>query len=158
MIEYIFSETDNDVALIPHVVWSQNDDHKVIQVLYDEYKDTGRVIQIGDHNCMELKDIITRCRMYVCARTHASIAAYSTCVPTLVLGYSVKACGIARYIFGTEENYVIPVQSLKSEDDMVKALRWMINHEVEIKNHIIKVMPEYIGGLSKAKNAIMSLL
>lgn len=158
MIEYILSETDNDVALIPHVVWPQNDDRKVMQVLYDEYKDTGRVIQISDHNCLELKDIIARCRMFVCARTHASIAAYSTCVPTIVLGYSVKARGIAKDIFGTEENYVIPVQSLKGENDMVKALKWMMEHEVEIKNRLIKVMPEYIDGVSKAENAIMSLL
>lgn len=158
MIEYILCATDNDIALIPHVVWAQNDDRKAMQVLYDEYKNTGRVIQISDHNCLELKHIISKCRLFVCARTHASIAAYSTCVPTLVLGYSVKARGIARDIFGTEENYVIPVQSLKSENDMLKAFQWMMNHEAEIRIHLAKVMPEYIAGVSKAEKAIMSLL
>ena len=41
--------------------------------------------------------------------------AYSSCVPTLVVGYSVKARGIARDIFGTEDRYVLPVQSLQTQ-------------------------------------------
>lgn len=157
LMEYILGETDNDIALIPHVVWEQNDDRKAMQVLFDEFKESGRVIQIADHNCMELKDIIARCRMVVCARTHASIAAYSTCVPTIVLGYSVKARGIARDIWGSEKDYVIPVQSLKTENDMVEAFRWMMNHEKEMRNHLKEVMPGYIAGVGKAKDAILSL-
>ena len=39
--------------------------------------------------------LIAQCELLVCCRTHASIAGYSTGVPTLVLGYSVKAEGIA---------------------------------------------------------------
>ena len=75
---------------------------------------------IEDHNAMELKGYIARCRFMVVARTHASIAAYSTQVPTLVVGYSVKARGIAKDIFGTEENYVIPVQSLTKESELTE--------------------------------------
>jgi colanic acid/amylovoran biosynthesis protein len=63
--------------------------------------------------------------MFVGARTHATIAAYSSCVPTLVVGYSVKARGIARDIFGSEENMVIPVQSLEHEDDLVNAFKYI---------------------------------
>ncbi len=53
-------------------------------------------------------------------RTHATIAAYSTGVPTLVVGYSVKARGIARDLFGTEDGYVLPVQQLKESDELTK--------------------------------------
>ena len=67
---------------------------------------------------MELKGYIARCRFFVGARTHATIAAYSSCVPTLVLGYSVKSRGIARDLFGNEENYVLPVQSLQEPDEL----------------------------------------
>ena len=89
------------VALIPHVVWSHNDDRKPLSQLYEMFKDTGRVVMIEDHNAEELKGYIARCRLMVVARTHASIAAYSTQVPTLVVGYSVKARGIAKDIFGS---------------------------------------------------------
>ena len=67
---------------------------------------------VGDAPCEELKGCISRCRFLVAARTHASIAAYSTGVPTLVAGYSVKARGIARDLFGTEDGHVLPVQAM----------------------------------------------
>ena len=55
---------------------------------------------------MELKGFIARCRFFVGARTHATIAAYSSCIPTFSVGYSIKAKGIAQDIFGTYKNYV----------------------------------------------------
>ncbi len=145
LLKYIIEETDMHVALIPHVVWSHNDDRKPLIQLYDMFKDTGRVVMIEDHNAMELKGYIARCRFMVVARTHASIAAYSTQVPTLVVGYSVKARGIAKDIFGTEENYVIPVQSLQKEDDLTNGFKWLMAHEKDIKVHYTNMMPEYIG-------------
>ena len=81
--------------------------------------------------------------MFVGARTHATIAAYSSLVPTLVVGYSVKARGIARDLFGTEENYVVPVQSLQDKEDLVNSFRWLLSREREIRNHLEAVMPSY---------------
>lgn len=143
LVEYIINETDMNVALIPHVVWENNDDRKPLQELYDLFKHTNRVCLIEDHNCMELKGYISRCRFFVGARTHATIAAYSTCVPTLVVGYSVKAKGIAKDIFGTFENYVLPVQSLNDQNDLIHAFKWMYNHEDSIRKHLVEFMPEY---------------
>lgn len=144
LVRYIVAETDMQVALIPHVVWSHNDDRKPLIQLYDMFKDTGRVVMIEDHNAMELKGYIARCRFMVVARTHASIAAYSTQVPTLVVGYSVKARGIATDIFGTEDNYVIPVQSLQRADDLAQGFKWLVDHEADIKAHYVEMMPNYI--------------
>lgn len=42
-------------------------------------------------------------------------------VPALVAGYSVKARGIARDLFGTEEGHVVPVQSLDGPDELRNA-------------------------------------
>lgn len=144
LIQYIIDKTDMQIALIPHVVWSHNDDRKPLSQLYEMFKDTGRVVMIEDHNAMELKGYIARCRFMVVARTHASIAAYSTQVPTLVVGYSVKARGIAKDIFGTEDNYVIPVQTLTHEDDLMTGFKWMMAHEDDIKAHYAAIMPNYI--------------
>ncbi len=143
LIQYIIENTDMQIALMPHVVRTQNDDRKPIHQLYEEFKDTGRVIEIPDGSCEELKGYISRCRFFVGARTHATIAAYSACVPTLVVGYSVKARGIARDLFGTEENYVLPVQSLSKEEDLKKAFEWLTEHEAEIKERLEQIMPEY---------------
>ena len=143
LIEHIIGTTDMQIALIPHVVWAENDDRVPLRMLLEKYKHTGRVVMIEDHNCMELKGYIARCRFMVAARTHASIAAYSTCVPTLVIGYSVKAKGIAKDIFGTYENYVLPVQSLANEMDLVNAFNWIYKNEEHIRTHLQTMMPEY---------------
>lgn len=154
LVKNIIEETGMQVALIPHVVWSHNDDRKPLSQLYEMFKDTGRVVMIEDHNAEELKGYIARCRLMVVARTHASIAAYSTQVPTLVVGYSVKARGIAKDIFGTEENYVIPVQSLAHEDELVKGFQWLVAHEMAIKAHYEKMMPDYIQKVYRIRDII----
>lgn len=154
LVKNIIEETNMQVALIPHVVWSHNDDRKPLSQLYEMFKDTGRVVMIEDHNSEELKGYIARCRFMVVARTHASIAAYSTQVPTLVVGYSVKARGIAKDIFETEENYVIPVQSLAHEDELVKGFQWLVAHEMAIKAHYEKMMPDYIQKVYRIRDII----
>ncbi|MCI7189309.1 MAG: polysaccharide pyruvyl transferase family protein [Lachnospiraceae bacterium] len=143
LIQYIIENTGFQIALIPHVVWARNDDRKPIHTLFEKFKDTGRVVEIGDGTCEELKGYISRCRLFVGARTHATIAAYSSCVPTLVVGYSVKARGIARDLFGQEEHYVLPVQSLRNRDDLVKEFQWLSSREKEIREKLEKKMPDY---------------
>lgn len=143
MIEFIIEHSNMQIALIPHVVWNNNDDRVPLHKLYERYEQTGRVVEIGDGTCEELKGYISRCRFFIGARTHATIAAYSSCVPTLVVGYSVKARGIALDLFGTSEHYVTPVQSLKKPEDLTNAFRWLIEQEEEIKAQLKRVMPGY---------------
>ena len=143
LISFIIQNTDMQIALIPHVVWERNDDRGPVHELYRAFADTGRVAEIGDGGCEELKGFIGRCRFFVGARTHATIAAYSMGVPTLVVGYSVKARGIARDLFGTEENYVLPVQSLEKKDDLTKGFQWLLSHEKEVREKLGEVMPGY---------------
>lgn len=158
LIQYILDKTDMQVAFIPHVVWESNDDRKPLSVLYEMFKDTGRVELIDDHNCMELKGYIARCRFFVGARTHATIAAYSSCVPTLVVGYSVKAKGIAKDLFGTYEHYVVPVQLLKEPDDLLREFQWMMQNEEQIRNHLQKIIPEYCAKALDARVEVEKLL
>lgn len=63
-------------------------------------------------NAAQLKYLISQCEVQICCRTHASIAGYSTGVPTLVAGYSIKAQGIAADL-GMEE-WVLSGQELSA--------------------------------------------
>ena len=157
LIRYIIATTDMQIALIPHVVWNYNDDRIPLQFLYNEFKGTGRVVLIEDHNAEELKGFISRCRFLVASRTHASIAAYSTQIPTLVMGYSVKARGIARDLFGNEEHYVLPVQSLQQGNDLLKAFQWLQTHEDEIRKHYRTFMPGYLAKTFQAGQLLQTL-
>lgn len=144
LMKFIIEETDMQIALIPHVIWQDNDDRKPLHKLYDYFKYTGRVCIVCDCDAEELKGYVARCRFMVAARTHASIAAYSTKVPTLVVGYSIKARGIAMDIFGSEEHFVLPVQSLKEEHDLTDEFRWIMHHESDIRKYMDGFMPGYI--------------
>ena len=157
LIKHILDTTDAAVALIPHVVIVNNDDRIPLHNLYEEFAASGRVLLIEDHNCCELKGYISRCRMFIGARTHATIAAYSTCVPTLVLGYSVKSKGIARDIFGTEEHYVLPVQELRDKNELADDFDWLLANEESIRSHLKCVMPEYIQRAYTAAEAVSRL-
>lgn len=143
LIQYILERTEMNVALIPHVVEKNNDDRVVLRSLYNQFKDRKRICLIEDYNCMELKGYIARCRFFIGARTHATIAAYSSCVPTLVMGYSTKSRGIARDLFGTEEEYVIPVQNITEDNDLQKRFIWIFEHEEQIKNRLKMIIPSY---------------
>ncbi|MFR1801160.1 MAG: polysaccharide pyruvyl transferase family protein [Faecalispora jeddahensis] len=157
LVALILNETGMQVALIPHVEKSGNEDRASLLTLYDRFRGTGRVLLVGDHNCMELKGFIGRCRFFVGARTHATIAAYSSCVPTLAAGYSVKARGIARDLFGTEEHYVVPVQGMERRDDLARAFRWMLEHEEAIRIRLQETMPEYRARSFSAVHALCRL-
>ena len=158
LIDYILRETDMGVALIPHVVWDFTDDRIPLRELYRKYQHTGRVVMVEDHNCMELKGIISQCSFFVGARTHATIAAYSTGVPTLVVGYSVKARGIARDLFGTEDGYVLPVQQLKESDELTRAFVHLYEKCDAIRAHLNKTLPGYIARADEARKALEELV
>ena len=105
----------------------------------------------------KIKYVISKCRAFIGARTHATIAAYSSMVPTLVVGYSVKAKGIAQDIFGTWENYVLPVQTLLSPEELIGAFEWMMEREDEIRTQLQKVMPDYCKKAAGAGEEIRKL-
>ena len=115
-----------------------------LKKLYKEFCESynDRIILVEDHRAEELKYIISKCRFFVGARTHATIAAYSSQVPTLVVGYSVKARGIAKDIFHQEEKYVIPVQKLSKENDLSNGFKWIISNENKIKKYLNQYMEE----------------
>lgn len=143
LVEYILDCTDMKILLVPHVIWSHDDDRIILTKLYEKYKHSERIYMLPDSSCEQLKGYISQCRFFIGARTHATIAAYSTGVPTLVVGYSVKSRGIARDLFGTEKNYVLPVQELEKENDLTRAFCWILKNEQKIKEHLQSVLPEY---------------
>lgn len=157
LIRNILDTTEYNVLLIPHVIWEISDDRKPLGELYESFLDTNRVFLVEDQNCMDLKNIISRCVFFVGARTHATIAAYSSCVPTLTIGYSVKAKGIAADLFGTDKDYVLPVQNVRKEEDIWKTFSRLYEKRDRIKGHLQQIMPAYIEKARSAKNTLLGL-
>jgi colanic acid/amylovoran biosynthesis protein len=158
LIDYILKNTELSIILVPHVM--QGADLSVLRVLYERFVETKRVILIENEflKAPELKYVISKCRFFIGARTHSTIAAYSSCVPTIVIGYSVKSRGIARDLFGTEDNYVIPVSDLGTQKELVDAFKWLQANENEIRQHLNEIMPQYIAKTWEIGDLIKQLL
>lgn len=162
LVEYIIEETTMQIALIPHVVWDRNNDRKPIEEIYNYFCEKGhadRIVKVEDKDAESIKYVISKCRMFVGARTHATIAAYSTCVPTLVIGYSVKAKGIAKDLFKglDSEKLVFPVQNLKSEDEIKDSFKWLLDNEDTIRKHLQDIMPAYVERCYEAAKLVKDL-
>lgn len=158
LVQHILDKTDMAIALIPHVVEENNSDCNPLDDIYQRFKKSNRIVIIGDCNAEILKGYIARCRFFVAARTHASIAAYSSCVPTLVVGYSVKARGIATDIFRQSDKYTLPVQSLCNADELTNAFKWLQDNETAIKTRLDDFMPGYISKALQLNDALNAII
>ncbi|NUC17352.1 polysaccharide pyruvyl transferase family protein [Bacillus mycoides] len=141
LINHILASTDMTIALTPHVIDGGNNDYEVLFKYYEEFKNTGRVIILSDKlNAIQYKGYIARMRFFIGARTHATIAAYSNHVPTMVLGYSVKSKGIATDLFG-EEKLVLNIEEISNSQTLKNAFDEMVEEEEEIKQKLKQSIP-----------------
>lgn len=104
---------DLPIVLIPHVFTSDANDLVFLRQARACLGDLGERIVLVDkeYSSRELKFIISRLAAFAGARTHSTIAALSSCVPTVSVSYSMKAKGINRDIFG-HEDWVIPFRGM----------------------------------------------
>ncbi len=152
LARHILDNTDMSICLIPHVYDIKKNvcDWPILKRIKADLNSDRVCMVEEEYDCEQLKYIISQCRFMVCARTHASIAAYSTGVPTLVLGYSIKSKGIATDLFGTDENYVVSYKSLTEDHELTKAFSYVVEHEQEIKKRLVSFLPNYKEQLSSA--------
>jgi Uncharacterized conserved protein len=159
LLKDILHSSSYNVALIPHVTQPENNDWDILKILYEKFKKTERVLLVGQgYNSPQIKYLISNCKLFIGSRTHSTIAAYSTCVPTLALGYSVKAKGIARDIFGSEEGLVLPMQEIKNGQQLITAFDLFCEREDKLRDHLINYMPRYIQNAWMAGEHVKKLL
>ena len=160
LVRHILESSDCAVALIPHVFWAHDNDLDALGRIKARFENEPRVFllpQAGTLTAPQIKGYIARLSALVTARTHASVAGYSTGVPTLVIGYSVKARGIARDLFGDEAGHLIPVQELDGETELIAAYEAMTARAQEERAFLTARMPAYTAGREDIVARVMKL-
>lgn len=160
LVRHILDTSDCAVALIPHVFWGHDNDLDALGEIKARFADEERVLMLPDAEKLtatQLKGYIARLSALVTARTHASIAAYSTCVPTLVIGYSVKAKGIARDLFGDEAGHLIPVQELTGENELIAAFDALAARAQQERTFLQQRIPAYTAGAEEIISTVLNL-
>jgi len=104
-VERILAASDDDILIVPHVqeVRPASDDRRIASRIVEATGFNPRVrIASGELSASDFKGLIQGSRYLVGERMHACIAALSTAVPTIAIGYSVKARGIMEDMLGAE--------------------------------------------------------
>lgn len=157
LIRHILDTTNMTIALTPHVVEPGNDDYECLQDFYEEFKSTGRILLLPNNlNAIQYKGYIARMKFFIGARTHATIAAYSTLIPTLVLGYSVKSKGIAKDIFG-EEKLVLSITEISDSKKLIAKFEEMKAEEQQLITTLANRIPEIKKMAVKAADYLFEL-
>ena len=140
-LKFIFENTTMKVLLVPHVVEENNNDYDFMKPIFEKFEHTGRIaILPPDLEARQYKGYIAGTRFFIGARTHSTIAAYSSGVPTIALGYSVKARGIAKDIFG-EEKYVLDIKAMTNYEELRDEFLKLLENENEIRRELMKSIP-----------------
>ena len=146
LINYILNHANLNILLIPHVLWKGQDDREISNVILRKYNSSRiSVLNSDTLNYCELRYVISKCRFFIGARTHAVISAYSTYVPTIALGYSIKSKGIAKDL-ELNECLVINSKQVK-ENAVLSSFKYLSQNEERIRRHLEKMIPDYIGKL-----------
>ncbi len=159
LIEYILNNTDYSIVLIPNVIVKNNDDRECLRELKRFFPGESRLLMTdGRYNAPQTKYLISCCDLFVGARTHSVIAAYSSCVPALALGYSVKARGIAQDIFGDWKDMVVRQEDITGAEDLIEPFKELIRNKDIIKKHLCDTMPGYTKKLAEAAILLKELI
>lgn len=165
-LQDVVKRTDLSIVLIPHVDsidrggW--NSDYlymqRLIECIYLLPQSVAARISLAprDMNAVQTKYLISQCRFFIGARTHATIAAWSSCVPTISISYSVKAIGLNTDLFG-DVRYVLETPKL-SRMTLWEALEKLRADEQCIKTLLEQRIPEWQQRARYAADLMFTLL
>ena len=142
----LINDHDFHILLIPHVINSNNfnNDYGFMQKIQKRLQHTRKITAIpGNYNAMQTKFIISKCRFFIGARTHSTIAALSSGVPTLSLGYSSKSKGINRGIFGSYD-FLLAVNNISTEN-LYEKFEHLHSQEEKVKKILAERIPVLKG-------------
>lgn len=137
-IRDVTSSTNFSILLLPHVDPLDgspvNSDSSYMQGLLSQLPaecQTRVNLAPRNLNAAQLKYLLSYCRLFIGARTHATIGALSMGVPTISIAYSIKAKGINKDLFGhTKFVLETPLVSRKTLND---AFSLLLQEEFAIK-------------------------
>lgn len=144
-LQYLTDTLNAQVIMVPHVQesYAANDDRMLATRLIRELNYDPRVRIAGlDHTAAEFKGIISATQMVISERMHACIAGLGSAVPTVAVGYSIKAEGIMTDLMGAEfdlSQLVIPVNDFLDTQTSLKKIHNAYDQRESLANHLTQV-------------------
>ncbi len=135
-IERLLEQDLGRILLVPHVMVAGHNDYEFL------YRAASGLPGWGDRigilpptlSAAEYKWAISRLRAIIAARTHVTIAAFSSGIPTVSIGYSAKAIGINKDIYG-HADWCLPIAEL-TPDALIDRTRQLLREEDAVRAHL----------------------
>ncbi len=134
VVRAVLEKFERPMLLVPHAMnpYDERRDDFVFLKSIHEIVNSPRVSLLAPtYNAAQTKWFISRCFVFAGARTHSTIAALSAGVPTLSFGYSFKADGLNRDLFG-HLSYCIRPKDF-SKENIISALERLIRDRESIR-------------------------
>lgn len=158
IVKRIDALVDRPILLLPHVTWTISDDHAFLNEVLTQVSSTRNPVALvpGGLHAQELKWIIGKLGALIAARTHATIAAFSQAVPTLSIGYSQKALGINRDLFG-DARWVVNVEEANA-DHVGARLQELLRSEHGVRQNLSAQVPGLKNAARSGAEGLSKLL
>lgn len=146
IVAAIHQETGRPIILIPHVTSLRKlrCDYCLLSQVARMVRKIGFNISCVSNNlsAAETKWVISRCAAFAGARTHSTIAAVSSSVPTISFAYSRKAIGLNQDIFGSLD-YCLTAKDL-TPSIIAKRMVVLLSNSSQIRFHLQQRLPEIL--------------
>jgi polysaccharide pyruvyl transferase WcaK-like protein len=144
IVEGVLKLTKRNVLLIPHVTSNAPSADDAVLLAAVAERSPGGAGQVhcvpGTLAAAEYKWLISQCHVFAGARTHATIAAFSTAVPTLSLAYSAKARGLNQDLFGSQD-YCMGTADMARPANVVNRLKRVLDEADSIRTRLRQALP-----------------
>ena len=157
-----FSES---ILLIPHVTSDSNnaavwrDDYILLNHVAEAFSSTKRVHVIPPTlNAGQSKWVISQVALFAGARTHSTLAAMSSNVPTIFIGYSMKARGLAQDAFGHLDWLINGRDLVSSPTLLAKKLSELSEQEDTVRAQLQNMNPIFKERASAAAGKVADLI
>lgn len=161
-IKNVLDTTSLSIMLIPHVDplngSEKNSDSAYMKRLLEKLGGSSSRLTMAPPtlNAAQLKFLLSKCRFFIGARTHATIGALSMLVPTLSIAYSVKAKGLNKDLFGNTK-YVLNTPDV-SKSTLIDGLNLLIKDEQRIRNLLSEKIPVWREKSAISAKALSQIL
>lgn len=149
-IDMLSKESNLPLVFIPHV----KADYEFMLRILPHMNEKENIVLINKNlTAAEMKWIISKAECNIACRTHSTIASFSTSVPTISLGYSIKSKGLNIQMYN-HEKYLIykteitPEKILSVFKEIIKN-DVVVREELREKNKVIKKQAIQAGSFLK---------
>lgn len=146
------------IILVPHCVDYDDDDHALLEGVLRENASRWPDVICLPKLCpaAEIKWVISKLHAFVGARAHATIAAFSTYVPTVSLVYSFKGEGFNQRLFNCLD-YVVKKEQCEPEI-IVEKLELVLDNHDQIRKTLQEKMIEVKKGAMRAGHLLKKII